>query len=113
MLVCQTCLSDMSDMSTSDGTAHGAGTDPFIVARTRAARELARQQGLIRRGDKNRIISARMNEALVAEASRRTGITSDSELIEVALANLAVGAEFGEWLLAQRGRLPRDFQLED
>lgn len=89
-----------------------AGVDAFVAARSRAARELARQRGLIRKGEKHRTISGRMSEALVAEARRRTGITSDSELLEVALANLAVGAEFGEWLLAQRGRLPRDFQLE-
>jgi hypothetical protein len=87
--------------------------DPFTSARSRAARDLARQQGLIRKGGKHRAISARTSEALVAAARRRTGIASDSELIEVALANLAVGAEFGEWLLAQRGRLPRDFQLGD
>ena len=79
---------------------------------TETARDLARQRGLIRKGEKRRTISARMSETLLAEARRRSGITSDSELLEVALAGLAVGGEFGEWLLAQRGRLPRDFQLE-
>jgi hypothetical protein len=88
----------------------GAG-DPFTVARGEATRRLARERGLICKGEKHRMVSARMSEALLAEAKRRTGITSDSELLEVALAGLAVGADFGEWLLAQRGRLPRDFQL--
>ena len=103
----------MSDMKTCRPDPAVTEADPFVVARSRAAQDLARQQGLISKGEKHRTISARTSEALVAEARRRTGITSDSELIEVALANLAVGAEFGEWLLAQRGRLPRDFQLED
>ena len=111
-LACQTELNDMSDMKASRHSGDAARADPFMAARSQAARDLARRQGLIRKGEKHRTISARMSEALVAEARRRTGITSDSELLEAALASLAVGAEFGEWLLAQRGRLPRDFQLE-
>jgi hypothetical protein len=86
--------------------------DPFVASRAQAARQLARHRGLIRKGEKSRMVSARMSEALLAEARRRTGIASDSELLEAALAGLAVGGEFGEWLLAQRGRLPPDFQLE-
>ena len=105
-------MRDMFDMDSSQDMNDDGGLDAFVAARSRAAHELARQRGLIRKGEKRRTISGRMSEALVAEARRRTGITSDSELLEVALANLAVGAEFGEWLLTQRGRLPRDFQLE-
>jgi hypothetical protein len=101
----------MARRSAGQAAAPTAAGDPFVAARGNAARQLAQQRGLIRRGEKHRMVSARMSEALLAEAKRRTGITSDSELLEVALAGLAVGADFGEWLLAQRGRLPRDFRL--
>jgi Arc/MetJ family transcription regulator len=58
------------------------------------------------------MVTARMGDRLLAAAKQRTGITSDSELVEIAVANLAVGDDFGEWLLAQRGRLPKDFKLD-
>lgn len=85
--------------------------DPLIAARHAEVRRLARERGLIRRGGKNRIVSARMSEELLAAAKQRTGITSDSELLETAVASLVLGDDFGEWLLTQRGRLPKDFEL--
>ena len=53
-----------------------------------------------------------MDEALVVAAKARTGVESDSELLQLALATLAVGDDFGKWLLAQAGRLDPDFALE-
>ena len=53
-----------------------------------------------------------MPEALVAEARLRTGIKSDSKLIEAALASVAVADDFGEWLISQRGTLNPDLDLE-
>jgi hypothetical protein len=86
--------------------------DPFLAAKAEAARRIAQTRGLISKGSKSRRLSVRMSEALMAAAKERTGISSDSELIEAALANLAVDDDFGQWLLAQRGRLPKDFKLE-
>ena len=51
-------------------------------------------------------------ERLVAAAKERMGMTSDTHLVELALAYLAVGDDFGEWLVAQGGRLPADFEIE-
>ena len=53
-----------------------------------------------------------MPEALVQKAKERTGIKSDTELIEIALANLAVADEYAEWLLSQRGTVNKDVDLE-
>jgi hypothetical protein len=54
-----------------------------------------------------------MPEAVVAKARGRTGIESDSDLIQTALANLALPDYFPDWLLsqnsmadAQRGGFP-------
>lgn len=85
--------------------------DRFLVAKADAVRRIAEAKGLIRKGGKNRMVTVRMSDDLLQEAKRRTGIASDSELVETAVASLAVGDDFGEWLLAQRGRLPRDFTI--
>jgi hypothetical protein len=53
-----------------------------------------------------------MPEALVDQARARTGIRSDTDLIELALANLAVADDYPEWLLSQRASLSRDLDLE-
>jgi len=53
-----------------------------------------------------------MPQALVARAKARTGIKSDTNLIQVALANLAVADDYAEWLLSQRGTVPADLDLE-
>src|SRR5437016_9256720 len=51
---------------------------------------IAEQQGLLQ-GEKTEVVRGRMPRALVARAKKRTGIASDTELIELALANIAVG----------------------
>jgi len=63
-------------------------------------------------GKRTHILSARLDEALVAAAKARTGLRSDTELAEFALASIAVGDDFGEWLLSQAGRLDGDFELD-
>ncbi len=63
-------------------------------------------------GEKTHVLSARLTEALIAAAKERMGITSDTKLVELALASLAVGDNFGEWLIAQGGRLPADFDID-
>jgi hypothetical protein len=53
-----------------------------------------------------------MPRALVARAKDRTGIASDTDLIEVALANIAVADDYPDWLLSKRGTAPREVDLE-
>ena len=51
-------------------------------------------------------------KALVAQAKKRTGVVSDTDLIELALANIAVADDYAEWLLARRGTIDREADLE-
>jgi hypothetical protein len=56
-------------------------------------------------------IGGRVNSALVRRAKRKSGITSDSALIEAGLLSLATEDDFGRWLAAQVGRLEEDFDI--
>jgi hypothetical protein len=53
-----------------------------------------------------------MPSLLVEKAKKKTGIQSDSKLIEVALANIVVADEYADWLLAQSGTVSKDHDLE-
>ena len=82
-------------------------------ARTKIIESLviAEQKGLLR-GARTRVVRARMPEALVGAAKARTGIDSDTKLLEVALANLAVADDFPEWLLSRKGAVGPNIDLE-
>jgi hypothetical protein len=73
-------------------------------------RRMAEAQHLIG-GKKKHVLSARLDEALVTAAKARTGIKSDTALAEYALAAVALGDDYGEWLLSQAGRLDSSFDL--
>jgi hypothetical protein len=88
-----------------------APAEMLTAVRARFALEAARASNLLG-GDKTHLLSARLNEGLVAAAKERTGITSDTQLVELALASLAVGDDFGEWLVTQGGRLKADFEID-
>jgi hypothetical protein len=49
---------------------------------------------------------------LIDAAKARSGIESDTELLEYALARVALEDDFGQKLLAREGRLPRNIDLE-
>jgi len=68
------------------------------------------EHGLLRHG-KTIVIRAACAGAGRAREGE-TGITSDSELIEAALASLAVADDYAEWLIAQRGRIDPAVDLE-
>ena len=72
---------------------------------------IAEQEGLLR-GERTRMVRGRMPEALVARAKKRTGIDSDTDLIEVALANIAVQDDYADWLLSRRGAISHEADLE-
>jgi hypothetical protein len=60
---------------------------------------------------KSRRIGGRISPKLVELARRKTGIRSDSDLIEAGLLTLATQDDFGRWLVAQGGRLDKDLDL--
>jgi hypothetical protein len=61
---------------------------------------------------KKHLLRARLDEPLVAAAKARTGIKSDTALAEYTLAAVALGDDYGEWLLSQVGQLDRSFELD-
>jgi len=62
-------------------------------------------------GARSQKLSTRVDPGLIEAARRRTGLRSDSDLINAALAVIAAGDDFGAWLVTQAGRLPPDFEL--
>jgi hypothetical protein len=78
------------------------------------AREIVRLARLVglSGGKRGRTLRARMDERLVAEAKRRTGIQSDTELVEMALAHLALADDYALRLARRRGSVAPDVDLE-
>jgi hypothetical protein len=72
--------------------------------------DTARRLGLL--GGENSRIGGRVRRDLVAAAKARSGIASDTELLEYALAKVALEDDFGAKLLAREGRVPKDVDLE-
>jgi len=72
---------------------------------------IAEQEGLLG-GNRTQVVRGRMPRALVARAKNRTGIASDTDLIEIALANIAVADDYTDWLLSQRGTIRAGVDLE-
>lgn len=79
--------------------------------RIREAIAVAAEKGLLK-GTRSVVVRGRMPAALVAKARQRTGIKSDSKLIEAALASVAVADDYGEFLISKRGVLSPDLDLE-
>jgi hypothetical protein len=80
-------------------------------SRLNDALSIAGQQGLLS-GGRTLTVRGRMPSLLVEQAKKKTGIQSDSKLIEAALANIVVADDYADWLLAQRGTVSRDLDLE-
>ncbi|HET6620497.1 MAG TPA: hypothetical protein VFG64_11185 [Dongiaceae bacterium] len=71
----------------------------------------ARNAGLVG-GPKDAVIRGRVSKALVKAAKKRAGVSTDTELLEVALSNLALADDFGEKVLKRRGTVDPDLDLE-
>ncbi len=81
------------------------------VHRVGDALSIAEQQGLLS-GGRTLVVRGRMPSLLVERAKKKTGIQSDSKLLEAALASLAVADDYGEWLLSESGTVNKDLDLE-
>jgi hypothetical protein len=75
------------------------------------ALSIAEHQGLLS-GGRTLTVRGRMPSLLVEQAKKKTGIQSDSKLIEAALASIVVADEYADWLLAQHGTVSKDLDLE-
>jgi hypothetical protein len=100
-----------SSASPAVAQSKSANTGPLRSHKFRDALTIAEQTGLLA-GARTKTMRGRMPEALVARAKARTGIESDTDLIQVALANLAVADDYPDWLLSQRGTVDRNVDLE-
>lgn len=89
------------------GTHGGRGHAQNVrVAIVMAAAE---RSGLLK--EKASRIGGRVSPALVRLAKARTGIQNDTDLIEFALANLALEDKFSEAFKAVRGKVDPDLKL--
>lgn len=73
--------------------------------RRTAAIRAAEERGLL--GSKDRQLGGRFSDALVEEAKRVSGITENTDLLTYALIKVALEDDFGERLLARKGRVPK------
>jgi len=92
---------------------HTAEPNPAPVQpnlRRRTVIDTARQLGLLE-GENSRI-GGRIRRDLVAAAKAKSGIASDTELLEYALAKVALEDDFGANLVQRRGRIAKDVDLE-
>jgi hypothetical protein len=69
----------------------------------------ARQSGLL--GEKAGRIGGRVSPALVEQAKRQTGIETDTDLIEFALATIALEDRFAEAFKEARGKIDPELKL--
>lgn len=80
------------------------------VARRRSVVEAAKAEGLLA-GD-NSALGARIPRRLITRAKERSGITSTTDLVEYALAKVALEDDFGAKLVARKGTIPADIELD-
>jgi len=87
---------------------------PVKMNSSRKLREImaiADSEGLLQ-GERTQVVRGRMPKALVLRAKKQSGINSDTKLLEVALANLAVQDNYVDWLLSRRGTIDPEVDLE-
>jgi hypothetical protein len=82
---------------------------PTRIARVEAVMTAAAEFGLLK--EKSSRVGARVSPALLRQAKKRTGIVSDTELIEFALANVALEENFGEAFKQSREKVDRNLNL--
>jgi len=81
----------------------------FIARRQASVVAAARDAGLLS-GD-NSHVGARLPQHLVDAAKARTGIESTTDLVEYALAKVALEDDFGSKLVARKSSIPHDLDL--
>jgi hypothetical protein len=86
-----------------------AGQLAVSKARFEAIMQAAERSGLLR--EKSGRIGGRVSPALVKQAKRQTGIETDTDLIEFALATVALEDNFAETFKESRGKIDPELQL--
>jgi hypothetical protein len=83
----------------------------LAATRNRATLESARAAGLLGLA-KDARVAGRVSSELVAAAKKRAGLSSDTDVIEIALARLALEDDFGARLVRNKGAVPREIGIE-
>jgi hypothetical protein len=86
-------------------------TGQFVVSKTRfeAVMRAAEKSGLL--NEKGGRIGGRVSPALVRQAKRQTGIETDTDLIEFALATVALEDNFADVFKESRGKVDPKLKL--
>lgn len=86
-------------------------TDRFVVSKARfeAVMRAAEKSGLL--NEKGGRIGGRVSQALVRQAKRQTGIETDTDLIEFALATVALEDNFADVFKGSRGKVDPKLKL--
>jgi hypothetical protein len=77
--------------------------------RIEAVMMAAERSGLLK--EKSGRIAGRVSAALLAQAKKRTGIRTDTDLIAFALANVALEDDFAETFKKARGAVDAELKL--
>lgn len=78
--------------------------------RNKLVLDQARAVGLLGAA-KNTRLSGRVPSELIEAAKKRAHVTSDTELLELALSRLALEDDFGIRLVGRKGNIPADIEL--
>jgi hypothetical protein len=91
--------------------SHDAKTGQLRVGKARfeAVMQAAERSGLLSK--KGSRISGRVSPALIEQAKRLTGIKTDTDLIEFALASVALEDKFADVFKDSRGKVNADLKL--
>jgi hypothetical protein len=92
-------------------SAVGHSKKELAALRNQATLESARAAGLLGAA-KNARVAGRVSAQLVAAAKKSAGLSSDTDVIEIALAKLALEDDFGARLARNKGSVPRDLDIE-
>ncbi|HKN31128.1 MAG TPA: hypothetical protein VJY34_25940 [Roseiarcus sp.] len=100
-----------SGLLKGDAEQRGAKTGQFVISKARfeAVMLAAEQSGLL--SEKSGRIGGRVSPALVKQAKRQTGIETDTDLIEFALATIALEDNFAETFKESRGKVDPKLKL--
>ena len=82
----------------------------IALKRNRLVLEQARAVGLLGEA-KNTRLSGRVPAGLIEAAKKRAHVSSDTELLELALSRLALEDDFGALLVRRKGSVPADIDL--
>ncbi|MET3581989.1 hypothetical protein ABID19_005047 [Mesorhizobium robiniae] len=92
-------------------TSTAAENDKRIAhTRNRLVLEQARAVGLLGTAKDTRL-SGRVPSELIEAAKKRAHVTSDTELLELALSRLALEDDFGTRLVRRKGSIAADIDL--